>query len=98
MLDRLRSFLPTFILTALIAYFGFQAMIGPRGLLLVRARHETLQGKLAELNQLHAQRLELQTRSRLLRNGSLSADLLEERARYLLGVADPRDYVIRTKP
>ena len=96
--DRLRPYLSTCLFAALIAYFGFQAMIGPRGLLLVRARHETLQGKLAELNQLHAQRQELETRSRLLRNDSLSADLLEERARYLLGVADPRDYVIRTKP
>ena len=27
---------------------------------------------------------------------SLSADLLDERARSLLGLADPRDYVIRT--
>ena len=34
----------------------------------------------------------------LLRDTSLSADLLEERARSLLGFADPRDYVIRMKP
>ena len=98
MIDRLRSSLPTLILTALIVYFGFQAMIGPRGLLLVRARNETLQGKLAELDKLRAQRQDLEIRARLLRSDSLSADLLEERARYLLGVADPRDYVIRTKP
>jgi cell division protein FtsB len=98
MFDRLRSFLPTFILAALIVYFGSQAMIGPRGLLLVRARHETLRGKQVEWNQLDAQRQELETRSHLLRDNSLSANLLEERARYLLGVADPRDYVIRTKP
>jgi cell division protein FtsB len=37
-------------------------------------------------------------RARLLRDSSLSADLLEERARSLLGFADPRDYVIRMKP
>ena len=37
-------------------------------------------------------------RARLLRDTSLSADLLEERARSLLGFADPRDYVIRMKP
>jgi len=98
MLDRLRSFIPTLILALLIFYFGFQAMIGPRGLLLVRARNETLQGKVAELDKLKAQRQDLETRARLLRNDGLSADLLEERARYLLGVADPRDYVIRTKP
>jgi cell division protein FtsB len=37
-------------------------------------------------------------RARLLRDESLSADLLEERARSLLGFADPRDYVIRMDP
>jgi cell division protein FtsB len=98
MLDRLRSLIPTLILATLIFYFGFQAMIGPRGLLLVRARNETLQGKVAELDKLKAQRQDLETRARLLRNDGLSADLLDERSRYLLGVADPRDYVIRTKP
>ena len=48
------------ILALLIFYFGFQAMIGPRGLLLVRARNETLQGKVAELDQLKAQRQDLE--------------------------------------
>ena len=98
MLDRLRSFVPTLILALLICYFGFQAMIGTRGLLLVRARNETLQGKVAELDKLKAQRQDLESRARLLRSDHLSADLLDERARYVLGVADPRDYVIRTKP
>jgi cell division protein FtsB len=98
MLDRLRSFTPTLILALLIFYFGFQAMIGPRGLLLVRARNETLQGRVAELDKLKAEHQDLLIRARLLRNDGLSADLLDERARYVLGVADPRDYVIRTKP
>jgi len=30
-------------------------------------------------------------------DGAVSRDLVEERARYLLGFSDPRDYVIRTK-
>ena len=33
-----------------------------------------------------------------LRDGGVSRDLLEERARSLLGLSDPRDYVIRTEP
>ena len=36
-------------------------------------------------------------RARLLRDTSLSRDLLEERARSLLGLSDPRDYVIRSQ-
>ena len=47
---------------------------------------------------MRAERQDLETRARLLRDTSLSADLLEERARSLLGFADPRDYVIRMKP
>ncbi|MFW2344680.1 MAG: septum formation initiator family protein, partial [Brevundimonas mediterranea] len=38
---------------------------------------------------------DLETRVRYLRTDSLSKDLLEERARAVLGFSDPRDYVIR---
>ncbi len=48
-----------------------------------------------ELERLRAERVELETRVRLLSNRSLSRDLLEERARAMLGVGDPRDYIIR---
>ncbi len=96
MLARLRSYVPTAILAALIFYFGFQALTGDRGLLSINARNETLESKRAELAQLTAQREELEMRARLLRDEHLSADLLDERARSLLGFADPRDYVIRT--
>ena len=98
MLERLQSYIPTVGLLALIFYFGFQAMIGPRGFLLMRTRSETLKAETAQLDTLRGQQQELEARARLLRDQTLSADLLEERARYLLGVADPRDYVIRTKP
>jgi len=97
MLARLRSYLPTAILASLIFYFGFQALTGPRGLLSVSQRAIILERKTAELAALHVVRRDLEVRARLLRDDSLSADLLEERARSLLGFADPRDYVIRTK-
>ncbi|MNY56399.1 hypothetical protein D3C86_1924760 [compost metagenome] len=41
------------------------------------------------------QRRDLEVRVRYLRTESLSKDLLEERARAVLGFADPRDYVVR---
>jgi cell division protein FtsB len=96
MLAQLRSYLPTAILAALIFYFGFQALTGDRGLLMIHERRSELADKTAELAQLHAERTELETRARLLRDDHLSRDLLDERARSLLGFADPRDYVIRT--
>ena len=80
----------------LIAYFGFHALTGDRGLLTSEQREQMLATRAAELQQVRAQRMDLEARARLLRDSSLSADLLEERARSLLGFADPGDYVIRT--
>ena len=98
MLAHLRPFLPTALLLLLIAYFGLNAFTGDRGLLSSNQRDEALIAKTRELSQVRSQRQDLETRARLLRDTSLSKDLLEERARSLLGFADPRDYVIRMKP
>ncbi|MEI9963590.1 MAG: septum formation initiator family protein [Caulobacteraceae bacterium] len=98
MLDRIRPYAPIAILALLIFYFGFQALTGDRGLLNWTRQDELLAAKAAELKQVHRERMELEARARLLRDGTLSRDLLEERARSLLGLSDPRDYVIRTKP
>ena len=96
MLARLQTYIPTAILAFLIFYFGFQALTGDRGLLSLSLRNETLEQETAKLARLRVQRQELQARARLLRDEHLSADLLDERARSLLGFADPRDYVIRS--
>ncbi len=98
MFTRLRPYVSIAVLAALIFYFGFQALTGERGLLARTRRDEILAARTAELNHLRGQRAELEARARLLRDGTLSKDLLEERARSLLGLSDPRDYVIRTEP
>jgi len=98
LLARLRPYLPTAALAFLIVYFAFHAFTGDQGLLTSSQRSETLTAKTRELAALQAQRQDLEVRAKLLRDKSLSADLLEERARSLLGFADPRDYVIRMKP
>ena len=98
MVFRLQTHLPTAILACLIFYFGFHALTGERGLLLSRQRQEMLADKQDELRRLRLERTQLETRARLLRDESLSADLLEERAHVLLGFTDPRDYVIRVAP
>ncbi|HXU99953.1 MAG TPA: septum formation initiator family protein [Caulobacteraceae bacterium] len=98
MIPRLQTYLPTAILAFLIFYFGFHALTGDRGLLLARQRREVLAAKQVELTQLRAERRDLEIRARLMRDQSLSADLLEERAHVLLGFVDPKDYVIRDIP
>jgi cell division protein FtsB len=91
----LRSYLPTAILAFLIFYFGLHALTGERGVLAQSEREATLAQKTAELERLKAVRADLEARAYLLRDEHLSADLLEERSRALLGYTDPRDYVIR---
>jgi cell division protein FtsB len=97
LLARIRPYLPTAALAFLIFYFGFHAFTGDRGILSTHQRSETLAAKTRELALLQSQRQDLEARARLLRDTSLSADLLEERARSLLGFSDPNDYVIRLK-
>ena len=96
MLARLNTFIPTVVLAALIFYFGFNALTGDRGLLTTRQRAARLAQDEAALKTLQAERTELEQRVRLLDDGNLSRDLLEERAHVVLGFADPKDYVIRT--
>lgn len=98
MIARFRPYLPAAVLASLIFYFGFQALTGDRGLLSLSQRNELLITRRAELARIQAQRQDLEARARLMRDGAVSRDLVEERARYLLGFSDPRDYVIHTKP
>lgn len=97
MFSRLRPYVPIAVLAALIFYFGFQALTGERGLLAWQDRNVILAARTQELAKLRAQRAELEARAKLLRDGSISRDLLEERARALLGLTDPRDYVVRVR-
>jgi len=92
---QLRPYLSTAALGLLIVYFAYHALTGEQGLLTSEQRDQTLAVKSAELERLVAERRDLEVRAKLLRDSSLSADLLEERARSLLGYSDPRDYVIR---
>ncbi|HRD47869.1 MAG TPA: septum formation initiator family protein [Caulobacter sp.] len=98
MFQRLRPALPTIALLGLIVYFVSHGLTGERGLLLSSQRQAILNARSKELADLHKRRVDLEARARLLRDNSLSADLLEERARSLLGFADPKDYVIRETP
>lgn len=95
MVAAVKPYLPTAVLAFLIFYFAVHALTGDRGLLTGHSREETLVARSQELERLRAERIELETRARLLSDRSLSRDLLEERARALLGFGDPRDYIIR---
>jgi cell division protein FtsB len=95
---RLRSFLTAFSLytlaALLIGYFGVNAYTGNRGL---KARHglaQQMDELTRELDLVKTERVQWQRRIGLLRSDSLDPDMLDERARALLNLADPRDVIM----
>ena len=93
--ERMKPYRISIALAALLVYLGVQALTGERGLLSGASRGALLAERADQLAHLTEQRNDLETRVRYLRTDSLSKDLLEERARAVLGFTDPRDYVIR---
>ena len=93
--ERMKPYFPSAILLLLVVYLGVQALTGQRGLLSGHERDALMVRREAQLTGVLEQRRDLEVRVRYLRTDSLSRDLLEERARAVLGFADPRDYVIR---
>ncbi len=93
--ERMKPYRVSCALLLLLAYLGVQALTGERGLLSGASRDALLDQREGQLAHLTEQRRDLETRVRYLRTDSLSRDLLEERARAVLGFSDPRDYVIR---
>ena len=94
--ERMKPYTLSAFLLLLCVYLGVQALTGERGLLSGHARDQLLAQREQQLAAVSANRADLEVRARYLRTDSLSRDLLEERARAVLGFADPRDYVVRT--
>lgn len=92
--ERMKPYALSAFLFLLVTYLGVQALTGERGLLSGAERDARLTQREAQLASLTEQRADLEVRVRYLRSGSLSRDLLEERARAVLGFSDPRDYVV----
>jgi cell division protein FtsB len=92
---RIRSFLAALSLymlaAAFIGYFGVNAYTGNHG---IRAK-QTLDQRIANLTQeldaTRAERERWEHRVSLLRSDRIDPDILDERARQLLDLSDPRD-------
>ncbi|HZT27463.1 MAG TPA: septum formation initiator family protein [Pseudolabrys sp.] len=81
-----------------IGYFGVNAFTGAHGLRAQADLDKQLTTMEAELAQLKAERAVWQHRVSLLRSDKIDPDMLDERARALLGYVDPRDVVLLTRP
>lgn len=81
-----------------IAYFGYHAVKGERGLLAYVRLSSEIESLQAELAEVDAKRLRLERRAQLLRAQGLDLDMLEEQAQSQLGLAHPDDVIILTAP
>ena len=78
---------------AFIGYFGVNAFTGNHGLRAQADLDQQLAAMQQELAQAKAERSLWERRVSLLRSDRLDPDMLEERARALLGYVDPRDLI-----
>jgi cell division protein FtsB len=99
---RVRSALTTlalYVLAAmLIGYFGVNAYTGNHGLNARQDLDQQLTNLTAELKAVRAERERWQLKIGLLKADRIDPDMLDERARALLGMVDPRDTVMLIKP
>ncbi|WP_441241665.1 FtsB family cell division protein [Tardiphaga sp. 768_D3_N2_1] len=99
---RLKSILTGLVLYALaammISYFGVNAYTGKYGLNARQELDQEIVALTSELVQLKKERARAEQRVALLRSAGLDPDMLDERARYQLDYAHPRDLVKVIKP
>ena len=83
---------------AFIGYFGVNAFTGNHGLRAQADLDQQLASMRGELSHLKAERALWERRVALLRSDRLDPDMLDERARALLGFVDPRDLILLARP
>ncbi len=81
-----------------IGYFAINAFTGNHGLRAQQDLEQQLTTLKAELMELKEQRSEWERRVSLLRADRIDPDMLDERARALIGYADPRDLTLLLNP
>ena len=87
--------MPTALIALVLTYVCVQYLTGDKGFFSQESRERDLVVKEQQLAQLKAEREDLEARAKYLRTDNLSKDLLQERARLLLGLTEPKAYVIR---
>jgi len=81
-----------------IGYFGVNAFTGAHGLRAQADLDKQLTAMDRELAELKAERAVWERRVSLLRSDKIDPDMLDERARALLGYVDPRDATLLLHP
>jgi cell division protein FtsB len=98
MVNAIKRFGTSAFLAVAIAYFGYHALTGEQGVLNWIVVENQIRESEAELAIAVAERRELEERAARLRSDSLDLDYVEERARDILNVAHPREFIVEIEP
>lgn len=95
----LRRGIGSFISVFVLFYIGFHAVNGDHGLLALFRESRKLETLKAELAEVTAEHAEMDRKVKLLSSNSLDLDMLDERARLVLGFAGKSEavYFLNTK-
>jgi cell division protein FtsB len=99
---RRRAILTAIVLYAFaalyIGYFGVNAFTGRHGLRAQQDLEQQLSAMQHELAEVKAEHALWERRVALLRTDAIDPDMLDERARTLNGLTDPRDLILLLQP
>lgn len=83
------------LILLMLLYFIFHSIYGSRGIIAYFKLQAELESAHVKLHELRSERLEIEHRAKLLRPGSLDRDMLDEKARNILGVVLPNEIVFK---
>jgi len=92
--DQIVASIVPFVCASFMVYLGYDGLYGDHGVVNLLRLNDQVERLEVELAEREKEAALLEVRTRLLRPESLDLDLLDERARAMLGYADPRDLVI----
>jgi cell division protein FtsB len=92
---RIRAGVAPVVFLAVTGYFCWNAVQGPHGLKSATIQQAVLRQAQGDLTAAEAERDAWQRRVRALENDHLDRDMLDERARALLNLANPNDIIVQ---
>jgi cell division protein FtsB len=95
---RLKAAIAPLIFLSLVGYFGWNVVQGNHGLVAYAQRQQMLAQAQADQVQTQADKDALDRRVSALRSRHLDADMLDERSRAMLNLANPNDIIVSYGP
>ena len=92
--DQIVASIVPFVCASFMVYLGYDGLYGDHGVVNLLRLNDQVERLEMELAEREKETALLEVRTRLLRPESLDLDLLDERARAMLGYANPNDLVI----